>query len=163
MFHGNEHIVPIDIAATTDNTIDIFDLTAGTTIGVGLVQVVVTTDIEQDANEVNLKCRLVRYRGTFTAGTGGTTTPAKPMDGSLGTDSDSATVNIGNTTPAAVGTGTEEILGEPYLNNRVGLELNFESRPITALATDAIVFGINEGAAIPSTAFGGWLRFVELV
>ncbi len=157
---GNVHQVPISIAATTDNTRDVVELVAPTTMGLAFVGLLLTTDIETDANELNILMRFLRFRGAYTAGVGGTTTDAHPVSGLLADDTDSSTCIIGATTPATG--GTSEDLGPFYLNNRVGVEFNWEADPYTCLATDALVIGINHGVAIPSTAFAGWAKFVEL-
>ncbi len=160
---GNAHQVPISIAATTDNTFDIFELIAPTTRGVALLGLLLTTDIETDPNELNILMRFFRFRGSYDAGTtGGAAIDAHPVSGLLADDTDASTINVGMTTPAAIGTGTSEDLGPFYLNNRVGAEFNWEADPFTALATDALVIGVNHPVAIPSTAFAGWVKFIEL-
>lgn len=159
---GRMYIAPIDIAATALQC-DFVELIAATEKPIAVHEVYITTDVEQNANEAQEKLRVVRYSGTYTSGNGGAVN-AHPLDQNGAVDA--ATVEVGalsSGTLAAVGTGTEEILGEPYMNNRVGYHYlpTPEARPVIA-GTDAFVVGLQ---AVPaaSTAFGGYIVFEELV
>lgn len=157
---GRMFIAPIQIAATTTQ-IDILELIAPAAGAVVVYEALVTTTIETDANEVQMELEVVRFTGTYTSGSGGTTATGRSL-GLAGATEDSATVETGNTTQAAVGTGTLEVLSAPYMNNRLGFHYLPipEARP-TIAATDA--FAIQLQAAPASTGFGGHVIYEELV
>lgn len=154
-----EFIVPIDIASTTLQC-DHFEMIAGASAPMAFLRALITTNAVKDANEEAIKLRLTRFTGTYTTGSGTLTTPrqtAADVSAALGT------VDVGalsSGTLAAIGTGGEETLGEMIINNRGGLELNFEPKGIAVLATDAIVLG-TQAAATSALAWAGFMVFGE--
>lgn len=151
----------IDSAAATTQR-DIVQVVPATEVPIRIHRVVVTTDIETDANEAQFEIEIVRYTGSFTDGSGGTTVTGYAL-GLLGTTEDSAVVETGNTTQAAVGTGTQEILANIWVNNRIGFEYlpTPEERPVIA-GTDAFAVQLTAAFA-SSTAFAGYIVYEELV
>ena len=150
--------------ATIDNAAaatqrDIVEVVAGAGVPIVIHEVLITTDIETDANEVQIELEISRRVGAFTSGSGGATATAYAL-GVTGATEDSATVEVGNTTQATG--GTNEILSNVYMNNRVGYHYlpTPEARPVID-ATDAFVIALT--AAPAATGFGGHVVFEELI
>lgn len=158
---GRMFMATIDSASATTQR-DIVQVVPATEVPIKIHRVVITTDIETDANEAQFELEFVRYTGTFTDGTGGATVTGYAL-GALGTTEDSAVVEVGNTTQSAVGTGTQEILANIWVNNRVGFEFlpTPEERPVIA-GTDAFVVQMTAAFA-SATAVGGYVVYEELV
>lgn len=138
---------------------DIFEIVASSTRPVALHEFLVTTDIETDANEVQIQAKLARRTGAFTSGSGGSTVNGHPLGGA-NTAVDAATVETGNTTQ--ITGGTEQILGHYWINNRIGIHVIFtpETRPHLA-GSNGVALGLL--AAPASTAFAGHVIYEELV
>ena len=156
---GRKFQANIDIAAGTTQ-LDIVEVVAATGIPILIHEVVLTTDIETDANEAQIELRIARFTGAFTSGSGGATVNAYYLGGGGATE-DSATVEVGNSTQ--ITGGTTQILGHAWMNNRVGWHYlpTPEARP-TVNATDAFAVQL-QAALAANTAFGGHIVFEELV
>ena len=151
--------VAIDSASATTQR-DIIEIVAAAEVPIRIHEVYITTDLEQDANEAQDKLQVARHVGAFTSGSGGATATAYAL-GVTGATEDSTTVEVGNTTQ--ITGGTTEVLGEPYMNNRIGWHYlpTPENRPVIA-GTDAFVIG-TQAAFAAATAIGGYAVFEELV
>ena len=149
----------IDAAAAATQR-DIIELTAGTGFPIKIHEVLITTDIETDANEVQIELEVSRNVGAFTGGSGGTANVTCYSLDVTGATEDNATLDVGNTTQ--ITGGTKEILGNIMLNNRIGHHyLPTPEARITVDATDAFVIGLT--AAPASTGFYGYVIFEELI
>lgn len=154
---GRMYIAPIDLTAAASNR-DIFELTAGTSKPVHIHEVLITTDIETDAAEVQIQLLVQRLASGFTSGSGGSAITVARL-GSSAETATGASAEQGNTTKAS---GTATVLSEPYMNNRVGIHLIYtpESRPGIASGEG---FVVSLQAVPASTAFGGHVIFEELI
>jgi hypothetical protein len=160
---GRLYIATIDIAAAATQK-DIFNI-AETGAGdppIALHEFLITTDIEQDANEVQIELELGRRTGAWTTGSGGAAVNGYPIH--TGDTADNATVRTGDTTQATG--GTYEIFGNYWVNNRIGLHVIFtpESRPTIqhdGTNDEGIILGLT--AAPASTAWGGHIIYEELI
>jgi hypothetical protein len=149
-------------SATATTQRDIVEVVAGAEVPIRIHRVVITTDVEGDANEEAVKLDIFRYVGAFTSGSTGTTVNAYAL-GLTGAAEDSATVEVGNPSPNQITGGTAEQLGTIWMNNRAGFDYlpTPEERPVIA-GTDA--FAIKMTAAFAATtAFAGYIVFEELV
>lgn len=159
---GRMFMATIDEPAATTQR-DLLELIAPSGGGVVIHEVLLTTDIETDANEAQIELLVARFTGSYTAGTVSVTTSTGYALGLLGTGLDGSTVAHGATTQAAVGTGTIEILANVWINNRIGWHyLPTPEARVTIAATDAFVVQMQD-AATASTAFGGYVIYEELV
>ena len=151
--------VAIDSASATTQR-DLIEIVAGSGVPIRVHEVYLSTDLEQDANEAMDKLKVSRFVGAFTSGSGGATAAAYAL-GVTGATEDSATCEVGNTTQ--ITGGTEEILAELWVNNRIGWHYlpTPEARP-TIDATDAFVVGM-QAAFAAATAVAGWAVFEELI
>lgn len=159
---GRMFIATIDEPTATTQR-DLLELVAGSGTPVVVHEILITTDIETDANESQIELQVSRFTGTYTAGTVSLTTPNAYALGILGTGEDTSTVTHGATTQAAVGTGTQEIVANVWINNRIGWHyLPTPETRITIAPTDALAVQM-QAAAASTTAFGGYVVFEELV
>lgn len=145
--------------ATATSQRDIVELVAPAGSSIRVHEIVVTTSVETNANEEQLPMKLSRRVGAFTSGSGGNVETGYAL-GVTGATEDASTVESGNTTQATG--GTEEILSEPYINNRIGWHyLPPPEQRITIAATDALILAM---LAIPgtTTAFGGHIIWEEI-
>lgn len=149
----------IDSASATTQR-DVVEVLAATEVPVVIHELYISTDIETDTNEAQFELQIARYVGAFTSGSGGATVTAYAL-GLTGATEDSATVEVGNTTQ--ITGGTAEILGNVFVNNRIGWHYlpTPEARPVIA-GTDAWAVSM-QAAFGAATAFGGYVIFEELV
>lgn len=157
---GRMFIAAIDEATATTQR-DLLEVTAGAGTSIVIHHVLLTTDIEGDANEEQVNLDVFRYVGAFTAGNTGTTTATAYALGITGANEDSATVTHGST--IQITGGTAEKIMTIYMNNRAGWEyLPTPEERIVIAPTDA--FAIKMTAAFAATtAIGGYIIFEELV
>lgn len=157
---GRMFMATIDEPAATTQR-DLLELTAPAGGGVIVHEVMLTTDIETDANEEQIELLVSRFVGAFTAGSVSLTTATGYALGLTGATEDGSTVTHGATTQATG--GTQEILGNVFINNRIGWHyLPTPEARVTVAATDAFVVQM-QAAAATSTAFGGYVIYEELV
>jgi hypothetical protein len=135
---------------------------AGSGKSLEVLEVALSTSVETDALEEQIELELVRYTGTYTSGSGGTTATGLAR-GILGTNLDAATINYGSTTQAVVGTGTKEVHGYTFMNNRLGLQIiEFPRGELVVNTTDAFVIAML-GAATNTFAVSGWVKYLEQI
>lgn len=157
---GRMFIAAIDEPTATTQR-DLLEVTAGSGTSIIIHRVVLTTDIETDANEVQIEVDMYRYVGAFTAGSTSTTTATGYALGVTGATEDSATVTHGSTTQ--ITGGTAELLGIFWVNNRIGLDyLPTPEERITVAATDAFALKLTATLGA-TTAFAGYVVYEEIV
>ena len=159
---GRLYMATIDITIAPDQ-VDIFELRvvlAGDS-PCAIHEFLITTDIETDTNEKQIELEFSRRKGTYTTGVGGATpTPAPISSKDAAAD---ATVRTGATTQAAV--GTNQILSNIFVNNRVGVHIIFtpETRPLVqhdGTNDHALVLAMTTSETL---SFGGHIIFEELI
>lgn len=163
---GRPYVAPIHISVAFTAAIDIFELGAvsGKPLLLHGFELGQTTEIG-DAQEEQLPLVLKRATGTFTSGSGGGTStfrPCVPNDTAAG-----ATLETGNTTKAAVGTGTIVDLQRFTWPVRAGLL--YIPTPEYRIVLDAGTSLVLELISAPADSIGGtngvngWVAIEELV
>lgn len=110
---------PIVITTAFTTAIDIFELLAPTGIPVELIALEFGQTSELgDAQEEQLALKLVRLSGSFTSGSGGGTSTFRRVSSTNDTAA-STTLETGNTTQAAAGSGTANELADFVWNLRM--------------------------------------------
>lgn len=160
---GRFYMAEISIASATTQ-VDILEVSTGTGHPVKIHEVLITTDIEQDANEAQIELELSRFTGAWTVGStgAGRLTPSAYALDETGA-ADSTSVVTGSATQATG--GTKQVLGSIWVNNRAGL--HFLRPPESAIllghdGTNDSGFVVAMTAAAPTaTAWGGYVVFEE--
>jgi hypothetical protein len=161
---GRMYIAPIDIATAVTQR-DILEIAVGDNRSIVVHEILITTDVEGDANEEAIELEIARYTGSYTSGTTGLSTPVAVNLDERGV-ADGATITTGATTQAVVGTGAKATLANIFVNNRAGLHYlpPPESRiNISHDGTDnsGLVVAM-QAAAAATLAWGGYVVFEEL-
>lgn len=161
---GRMYIATIDIASATTQR-DILEVAVGDNRSIVVHEILITTDVEGDANEEAIELELARYTGSYTSGTTGLSTPSGIALDERGA-ADGATVTTGATTQAVVGTGAKAVLANIWMNNRAGLHYlpPPESRiNVSHNGTDnsGLVVAM-QAAAAAALAWGGYVVYEEL-
>ena len=163
---GRPYIAPIHISASFSAAIDIFELGAASGKPLMLMgfEFGQTTEVG-DAQEEQMALVLKRCTGSFTSGSGGGTStfrPQQPNDAAAG-----ATLETGNTTKAATGSGTiVDMLRLPW---NVRASCLYVPIPEDRIVLDASTSLVLELLSTPADSIGGtngvigWISIEELV
>lgn len=153
----------VSFAATAETVaVDFFELIAGANCGIGLVALDIgqTTELG-DAQEEQLSWYIKRASGSYTSGSGGNSSVARPPVRS-GDAAATFTAETLNTTQIAVGSGTLTTVHQGSYNIRSGLPpIWIPETVITAKASEALAIGL-AAAPADSVTFVGTAYVVEL-
>lgn len=160
---ARRYSAPISISSAFTAAIDVFELLAAS----GKPLVLISFEIGQpteigDTQEEQLLLIMKRASGSFTSGSGGGTSTARPL-----TPNDTAagaTIETGNTTQVAVGSGALVTLAEFQWNLRSTLlHLPVPEERVTLAAGEALTLGLSGSPADSIGGIHGRLVFAELV
>jgi len=162
MFRPRAYAVPIASAANTA-AVDWVELIAGSTVGLVLLGIDIGQSTETgDAAEEQIRWYIKRASGTYTSGSGGNTSIARPPVNS-GDAAATLTAESQNTTQIAVGTGTLTTLHTSTFNLRTGLQLFWTPETaFTCGVSQAIAIGMGAAPA-DSVTWEGTAYVGELV
>ena len=140
---------------------DLFEIINAADQVLKLEEAHITQDTEAgDAASEQQRFTIKRAAGSYTSGSGGST--ATPGKTSFGDPASGVTAEINNTTRAAAGTGTLDILEVHCENVHNGLHyIAPEGREHEFSPSQALIIGL-EGAPLDSISMSGTLTFVEI-